>query len=270
MRRANRIACALAAALLIAPVSALPAGTGATANHGGPHTVVVFAASSLTGALSAIGKAWERQSGSKVTFSFASSSTLARQIVLGAPAQIYISADVMWMNYVQSRGKIFVASRTQLLANRLALVAPRQSHIGRIDIRPGLALAAQLAGGMLAMGNPMHVPVGIYAREALKSLGVWRSVRDQVARSASDRAALALVALGECPLGIVYATDALAADAVKIVGIFPPATHKPIVYPAALTRAGKADAAAHAFFRFLTSARAARIFRDHGFRVPNE
>lgn len=237
----------------------------AVARAGG---ITVFAAASLTDALADVGHAYEKQSGNTVHFSFAASSTLARQIALGAPADIYISADVRWMDYVQHKDRIVTASRIDLLANQLVLVAPRGSAITRVDIRTGFPLAKLLGGGHLAMGNPMHVPAGIYGKQALTSLKVWPSVKDHVARSANVRAALALVALGDAPLGIVYRTGAMASDKVKIVGTFPAASHKPIVYPAALVRhTGPAGKAARDFLHFMTSRQAGRIFARYGFKV---
>ncbi|MDN5863672.1 MAG: molybdate ABC transporter substrate-binding protein [Gammaproteobacteria bacterium] len=261
-------ACALGFVLLFVFAATSAAAPAKTGNPHEPQEVLVFAASSLTDALADIGRAYEEHSINEVKFSFASSSTLARQIALGAPAEVYISADLQWMDYVQKRGKIIGGTRINLLANQLALVAPADGKIEKVDIHDGFPLEKLLSDGRLAMGNPMHVPAGIYGKEALKSLHVWKSVRDQVARAANVRAALALVALGECPLGIVYKTDAFAADKVKIVGIFPAATHKPVIYPVALIKhAGKDDEAARDFFRFMTSDEAAKIFESHGFKV---
>lgn len=230
--------------------------------------VLVFAASSLTNALAAVGDAYEAQSDNTVAFSFASSSTIARQIAQGAPADIYVSANVEWMDYLQKRGAIQAESRASLLANQLALVAPKASPVDHVDIRPGFDLDKLLGNRFLAMGNPGHVPAGIYGKQALKSLHVWTSVQGQIARSADVRAALALVARGEAPLGIVYRTDALAADGVKIVGLFPADSHEPIIYPAALTTAfGAHDAAARDFYAFLDSNQAGRILASYGFKV---
>lgn len=230
--------------------------------------VLVFAAASTTNALAEVAEAYEAQSDNEVKFSFASSSTVARQIAQGAPAEIYVSANVKWMDYLEKNKEIHVDSRKNLLANQLALVAPKSSKLDHVDIQPGFGLEELLAGGRLAMGNPAHVPAGIYGKQALKSMGVWQDVKDQVARSADVRAALALVALAEAPLGIVYTTDAFAADDVKIVGIFPKGSHKAIIYPAALTKAvGKDDAAARDFFKFMDSNQADKILKSYGFKV---
>lgn len=231
-------------------------------------SVTVFAAASLTDALADVGQAYEAQSGNTVHLSFAASSTLARQIALGAPADVYISADVRWMDYVQGEGRIVPASRIDLLANEMVLIAPRDSAIGKVDIKPGVALGKLLGAGHLAMGNPEHVPAGIYGKQSLVWLHAWHAVEGRVARSANVRAALALVALGDAPLGIVYRTGAMASDKVKILGTFPAASHKPIVYPAALVRhGGHVDAAARGFLHFLRSPQAARIFTHYGFKV---
>lgn len=241
---------------------------GCSAQHGGDDDVLVFAAASTTDALSAVAKAYEAQSDNKITFSFASSSTVARQIAQDAPAEIYVSANVRWMDYLENNDAIHVESRLDLLANKLALVAPKTSTIDHVDIKHGFPLEELLNGGYLAMGNPAHVPAGIYGKQALKSLNVWSGVQDQIASSADVRAALALVAAGETPLGIVYSTDALAADDVRTVGIFPKNTHKAIIYPAALTMAVGQDAtAARDFYRFLDSDQADEILASYGFRV---
>jgi len=230
--------------------------------------VLVFAAASLTDALTDVGDAYASQSDNTVTFSFASSSTLARQIEQGAPARVFISANVKWMDYLEKHNDIQPHSRTNLLANKLALIAPEHSAIDHVDIVPDFALSDLLGDGRLAMGNPAHVPAGVYGKQALQSLHVWSAVKDQIARSADVRAALALVALGETPLGIVYRTDAFAADKVKIVGLFPQDSHKPIIYPAALTRAvGKEDDAARDFYAFLNSEQVGRILESYGFKV---
>lgn len=234
----------------------------------GADEVLVFAAASTTNALADVGEAYEAQSKHTVKFSFASSSAIARQITRGAPAQIYLSASVRWMDYLEEKREIQVDSRTNLLANQLALVAPTDSGRDHVDIHPGFPIADLLGNARLAMGNPAHVPAGIYGKQALKTMRVWPAVKDQVARSANVRAALALVALGEAPLGIVYTTDAFAADDVKIVGIFPNGSHKAIIYPAALTNnVGENDAAARDFFAFMDSDQADKILESHGFKV---
>lgn len=261
-RRRFRRAGAVLLAVMMAFATTLAAGAPPS------RVITVFAAASLTDALADVGTAWEKASGNTVHFSFASSSTLARQIVEGAPADVYIAADEQWMDYIAQHDDIVAASRVDLVGNELALVAPRASPIGQVAIAPGFALARLLGDGRLAMGNPEHVPAGIYGKQALTALHVWKQVKDHVARAANVRAALALVALGDAPLGIVYRTDALASRKVKIVALFPTATHKPIVYPGALVKqAGHDDTAARAFLRFLRSDAAARVFARYGFKV---
>lgn len=230
--------------------------------------VLVFAAASLTDAMAEVGAAYEARTDNTVRFSFASSSILARQIAQGAPAQIYISANIKWMDYLANKGKILPASRKQLLANQLVLIAPQHSSLGRVKIRSGFALARLLGHGHLAMGNPAHVPAGIYGKQALQSLHVWSQVKARVVRSANVRAALALVARGEVPLGIVYRSDAMATGQVRIVGVFPAASHNPVLYLAALTHTvGASDQAAREFFAFMACAIADRILASYGFKV---
>ncbi len=237
------IVCALAAA-------------GAQAAAGG---VTVFAAASLADALDAAARSY----GAKVTVSYGASSTLARQIENGAPADVFISADLDWMDFLGERKLVVPGSRVNLLRNRLVLIAPADSRAS-LEIKPGFSLAAALGGGRLAMANPQGVPAGKYGKAALESLGVWRSVADRIAPAENVRAALALVARGEAPFGIVYRTDALAEKKVKIVGEFPAGSHPPIVYPAAAVATGRRDAA-QAFLDYLGSARARAVFAAHGF-----
>jgi molybdate transport system substrate-binding protein len=229
--------------------------------------LLVFAAASTTNALSEASRAFERQSGARVVHSFASSSTLAQQIAHGAPAEVYLSANLKWMDYLEREGALEPGTRRRLLANRLVLVAPAASPLGRLRVGPGLEVPALLDGGRLALGDPAHVPAGIYARQALTSLGLWDGARERVAAAANVRAALALVESGEAPLGVVYATDAAISRRVKVVGEFPAASHPPIVYPAALVR-GRASPLGARYLEFLGSAQAAAVFRRHGFRTP--
>lgn len=230
--------------------------------------ITVFAASSLTNAMADVGQAYETQSDNEVEFSFASSSTLARQIAEGAPADIYVSANIRWMDYLENNDAIRADSRRDLLANQLALVAPVDGSIDAVNIKPGFPIGKLLGNGRLAMGNPAHVPAGIYGKQALKSMGVWADVKNQVARSANVRAALALVALDEAPLGIVYRTDAFAADDVKIVGIFPKRSHKAIIYPSGLTmNVDDSNPAVLDFYQFMDSDTADKILASYGFKV---
>ena len=193
----------------------------------------------------------------------AASSTLARQIERGAPADIYLSANVAWMDYLAAHGLIELASLRNLLGNRLVLIAHRDSDL-ELSIQPGMDLAALLGRDRLAIGDPDHVPAGIYAREALEALGIWTETRPRLAPSADVRGALVLVARGETPLGIVYASDAGLSAGVRTVAVFPERLHAPIVYPVALV-AGRDSALARRFLRYLHSAAAKAIFARHGF-----
>ena len=226
--------------------------------------LLVFAASSLTNVLDEIGSAYTVESGQQVTFSYGASSTLARQLESGAKADVFFSADTDWMDYVQSRGLIQAASRNNLLGNQLVLVAPADSDI-QLRIKPGFALAAALGKSRLATGDPDSVPVGKYARSALINLGVWNEVANQLVRADNVRTALAFVAKGEAPLGIVYATDALIDKQVRIVDTFPDNTHVPVVYPVALIT--QANEGAARFVKYLRSATAQASFRKYGFTV---
>ena len=229
-----------------------------------PARVVVFAAASLKNALDAAAAKWHAASGNRAVASYAASSTLAKQIAEGAPAELYISADRKWMDYLQQRRLIAPNSRVPLLGNSLVLVAPANAASqGRIA--PGFPLLRWLHGGRLAMADPRAVPAGLYGKAALEKLGVWGSVKDRIAAAENVRAALFLVARGEAPLGIVYRTDAKVEPGVRIVATFPPGSHPPIVYPMALTK--EAGTAAAAFARFLRGPAAASIFETQGFTV---
>ena len=238
----------------------------APARAGGPR-LMVFAAASTTNALQAIGRRFGQGRGMAVRNSFASSSTLAKQIARGAPADVFVSANPKWMDYLQARGLLAPGTRVNLLGNRLVLIAPRNSRLSRLEPRPGLDLSPYLREGPLAMGDPSHVPAGIYGRAALESLGMWQQVQGRVAAAANVRMALALVELGEAPLGLVYASDALVSDKVKVVGRFPASSHPAIVYPAAIL-AGRDTPAARAFLEFLQGPQAAAVFRRYGFWRP--
>ncbi len=252
---------ALAASTSAAQERPLPApAPAATA-----ASVVVFAAASLKTALDAIGARWTAATGSTVTFSYAASGALARQIENGAPADIFASADLKWMDYAAERKLIVPASRRHLLGNALVLVAPRDSAID-LEIGPGFKLAEALGDGRLATGDPRSVPVGAYAQAALTALGVWDAVAAKIAGAESVRAALAFVARGEAKLGIVYRSDAASEPKVRIVGTFPAASHAPIVYPFALT-AGSNSATAAAFLAYLAGPEAKAVFTAEGFTV---
>lgn len=228
--------------------------------------VTVFAAASLKDALEDVSSLYESETGEGVRLSFAGSSALARQIEHGAPADVFISANVGWMDDLQEKDLILADSRQDLLANSLVLIAHGRDHEA-LDIGPELDLAGLLSGGRLAMALVDAVPAGIYGKAALVSLGQWDGVEDSVAQSDNVRTALKLVATGEAPLGIVYATDASAEDEVTTVGTFPADSHPPIIYPAAAIRGGH-DEAATRYLGFLNSEEALETFERHGFSVP--
>jgi len=224
--------------------------------------ITVFAAASLTNVLQDLGDAFTNETSIPVRFSFAASSALARQIENGSPADIFFSADLEWMDYLQTKGLIQPATRQDMLGNQLVLVAPLDSKVV-LKIEPHFPLASTLGNGRLATGDPDSVPVGRYAKQALISLGVWDSVAARLVRADSVRSALAFVDRGEAALGIVYATDAMVDKNVRFVDAFPAASHAPIVYPAALTAAGKPDAAK--FLRYLRGPAGDLVFKQYGF-----
>jgi molybdate transport system substrate-binding protein len=230
-------------------------------------TILVFAAASLKDALDAANAAWVQQGRPKVTPSYAASSALAKQIENGAPAQVFISADLDWMDYVEKKGLTQPATRRNLLGNRLVLVAPAGSKVQAV-ITPGFPLA-QLLGpsGRLALGDPQHVPIGKYAKAALEKLGVWDSVSGRIAAAESVRASLAFVARDEAPLGIVYETDARSEPKVRIVATFGEGLHPPVIYPAALLKDAKG--AAVDYLKFLSAPQARALFQKYGFTPLN-
>ena len=229
-----------------------------------PDSITVFAAASLSNVLQELGVAYTQASGVRVNFSFASSSVLARQVENGARADVFFSADQEWMDYLGKRTLIQSSTRRDLLGNRLALVAPSDSDV-QLKVRPGFPLAAALKGGRLATGDPDSVPVGKYARAALTNLGVWNEVADDLVRADDVRHALAFVATGEAPLGIVYETDARVDKRVRIVDLFPADSHPAITYPVALTTGARPGAAG--FLDFMRGPIAAEAFRRFGFTV---
>jgi molybdate transport system substrate-binding protein len=227
--------------------------------------VRVFAAASLKNALDEAAAAWKAETDKPMVASYAASSALAKQIEQGAPADVFISADLDWMDYLDQKGLIKPGTRINLLGNTLVLVAQAGSGT-HLDLKPGAALASALLGGKLAMGETKSVPAGKYGKAALEKLGIWPSVEKAVAMTENVRAALALVARGEAKLGIVYGTDAEAEPKVEIAGTFPADSHPPIIYPAALTdTASNPDASR--FLSFLSSSKASEIFRSQGFDV---
>jgi len=254
--RPAAMATAMATALL--PGGAAPAAAA---------EVVVFAAASLKNALDEVATGWTAATGHKVTVAYGGSSLLARQIIAGAPADIFVSAAVNWMDAVEAAGLVAAGTRADLLGNSLVLIA-HGAGAAPVAIGPGFGLAALLGDGRLAMALADSVPAGQYGKAALTALGVWEAVAPSVAQADNVRAALALVATGEAPYGIVYATDAAAEDNVTIVGTFPAGSHPPVVYPAALL-VGATDAADRAFLDALTADAADAAFARQGFAVLN-
>ncbi|MQX34880.1 molybdate ABC transporter substrate-binding protein [Sinorhizobium meliloti] len=227
--------------------------------------VTVFAAASLKNALDAINGEWLKQTGKEAIVSYAASSALAKQIEQGAPADVFISADLAWMDYLADKKLIKADTRSNLLGNRIVLVSGK-SDAPAVEIEPGLDLAGLLGDGRLAMGAADSVPAGKYGKAALEKLGLWPNVAGKVAGAESVRAALLLVSRGEAPYGIVYRTDAAADANVKVVGTFPEDSHPPIIYPVAITTDSRnADAAA--YLEFVRSPEAAALFQAEGFTV---
>ena len=253
---------ALSGVLAGAGAAATPAGQAAAPGSSRAGSLLVFAAASVTDALQQIDGAFSAQTGIAVEASFAASSVLAKQIEAGAPAQVFLSADREWMDYLEQRGRLQGGSRRDLLGNELVLIAPADSAL-RLKIAPHFALLAALGDGRLASGDPDSVPAGLYARAALTRLGVWAQVADRLVRAENVRAALMYVARGEAPLGIVYQTDARAEGRVRVIDVFPADSHPPITYPLALTAGAGADAARYA--AFLTSDAARDVFVGRGF-----
>ena len=229
--------------------------------------VVVFAAASLKDALDAVAADFQAETGNTVTISYAGSNALAKQIIEGAPADIFISAAVNWMDAVEKAGLVVPDTREDLLGNTLVLVA-HGKDVAPVEIGEGFDLKALLGDGKLSMAMVDSVPAGQYGKESLEKLGVWSAVEGSVAQSENVRAALALVSTGEAPYGIVYASDAVADENVTVVGTFPNDSHKAIVYPAALLT-GAADAADKAFFEALSSDAADAKFTAQGFAILN-
>jgi molybdate transport system substrate-binding protein len=225
--------------------------------------IIVFAAASMKNALDDVNAAFFKTSGIKVVTSYAASSALAKQIEQGAPADIFASADLGWMDYSSQKKTIKDDTRVNLLGNKLVLIAPKDSKIDRIEIRQGLDLAKLIGDGRITTGEVTSVPVGKYAKGALEKLGIWASVEKKFAMADNVRAALALVARGEAVLGIVYETDAKAEPGVKIVGAFPADSHPAIIYPVAATVNAKPEA--DAYLNFLRTGTAKAVFETYGF-----
>ncbi len=235
----------------------------ALAHSAQPRPITVFAAASLKESLDEAAAAWTRRSGQKVSISYAGSAALAKQIEQGAPADIFISADGEWMDYLQQRKLIDVDTRTNLVGNRLVVIAPVDSALRTLSLKPA-AVRQALGNGRLAMAETASVPAGRYGRQALTTLGLWDAVSGQLAQADNVRAAMAFVSRGEAPLGIVYATDAQAEPRVRVVAAIPGRTHDVIVYP--MARVAKTPpAATKGFLTFLRGDGAKAIFKRAGF-----
>lgn len=246
--------------------SVLVAGLAAQAQAA--DKVTVFAAASLTNAMQDIAAQYQKEKGVQVVSSFASSSTLARQIEQGAPADLFISADQQWMDYSISKQQIVENTRYTLLGNELVLVAAKASKIDSVEIDDKTQWTKLLGDSRLAVGDPDHVPAGIYAKEALQKLGAWSTLEPKLARASDVRGALALVEREEAPQGIVYGSDAIASKKVKVVGTFPASSHKPVEYPMAIVKDHEKPEV-RAFYDYLKTPAASAIFKQYGF-APKE
>lgn len=256
---------AFTTALLAVSLAAAVATAWTSVAQAQGRDLLVFGAASLKNALDEADAVYQHESGHKVVVSYGASSTLAKQIENGAPADIFISADLDWMDYVAQRKLIKADTRSNLLGNKLVLVAPADSRVS-LSIGPNFPLAKALGNDRLAMADPASVPAGKYGKAALEALGVWSSVENKVAPALDVRATLTLVSRREAPLGIVYQTDAAADKGVKVVAAFPDSTHPPIIYPIAVT-ASSANPDAAVYVAFLKSAAAKPAFQKQGFDV---
>ncbi len=244
-------------ALLITLAGAAPAGAA-------DQTITVFAAASMKNALDDVDAAFTELTGVKVTASYGASSALAKQIELGAPADVFMSADLKWMDYLTAKNLIKADTRVNLLGNRLVLIAPADSKLGTVTIAKGFDIAKLAGGGRIAIADTKAVPAGLYARAALESLGAWAAAEPKLAQAENVRATLAFVARGETPIGIVYETDARIEPKVKIIGTFPDGSYPPVTYPVAELIASKSAATAR-YLAFLRTQGAKAIFEKYGF-----
>ena len=249
MLRRRSVLAALAAAITTLVIQA---------NAAEENSITVFAAASMKNALDEVNTLFTNRSGTKVVASYAASSALMKQIEQGAPADVFLSADIDWMDYGAKHNLIKNDSRENLLSNRLVLIAPKDSKIDKVNIEHGFDLAGLVGNGRIATGDVRSVPAGLYAKAALEKLG-------KLAMAENVRAALVLVARQEAALGIVYETDAKVDPGVKIVGVFPEDSHPPIIYPVAMTKDAKSEAAK--YLGFLTTPEVKAVFERYGFRV---
>ena len=229
------------------------------------EAITVFAAASMKNALDDANAAFTKATGVKVTASYAASSALAKQIEQGAPADVFLSADLQWMEYVAERKLIKPDTRVNLLGNKLVLIAAADSKLDKVEIKEGFNIARLAGDGRIAVADVRAVPAGLYAKAALEKLGAWKAAEPKLAMAENVRATLAFVARGETPIGIVYETDAKVEPKVKIVGVFPDGSHPPITYPVAATTTAKAAAAR--YLAFLRSGDAKAIFEKYGFSI---
>ena len=261
-RRCFITKCLLAmACLAVSGLGFAPPGRAADRSQ-----VTIFAAASTTDAITDINALFEGRGYGKTVVAFASSSTLAKQIDNGAPADIFLSANPKWMGYLTARGMIEPDSRFDLLGNRVVLIAPADADLKEIPIVPGFPLAALLGEGRLAMGDPAHVPAGMYGKQALVSLGVWDAVAQKLAPTRDVRTALILVERREAPMGLVYATDAAISARVRVLGVFPQSCHPAITYPVVILK-GRSGDASRKYLKFLTTPGARMVFEKYGFLV---
>jgi molybdate transport system substrate-binding protein len=244
--------------------SLLGALAGAPQAASAQDTLTVFAAASMKNALHDTNAAFTKASGVKVTASYAASSALAKQIEQGAPADVFVSADLKWMDYAAEHKLIKPDTRINLLGNRLVLIAPKDSKLDKVDIGQGFDIAKLAGDGRIAVADVKAVPAGLYAKAALEKLGAWKAAEPKLAMAENVRATLAFVARDETPIGIVYETDAKIEPKVKIVGVFPAGSHEPVTYPVAVTTAGT-NAAVTRYLAFLRSGAAKTIFEKYGF-----
>ncbi len=248
----------LAALLLVAIPAPRPARAAAP-------ELVVFAAASTTNAINDIGALYAKKGLGRIKASFASSSTLAKQIEQGAPADVFLSANIEWMDHLEKKNLVEKGTRKDLLRNRIALIVPQGSKARNMELKPGASLLPLLGkDGRLAVGDPAHVPVGMYGKQALENLKMWDAVKGRIAPAKDVRAGLMLVERGEAPLGLVYESDAAASGKVRVIAVFPKGSHPEVIYPMGAI-AGKQTAAAKAFITFLTTPEAKGIFKRYGF-----
>jgi len=250
-------------ARLLAIFSLIAAIAGAPQTAAAQEPLTIFAAASLKNALDDTNAAFTKTTGVKVVASYAASSALAKQIEGGAPADVFVSADLQWMDYVAQKNLIKPDSRLNLLGNKLVLIAAADSKIDKVTIGQPFDIAKLAGDGRIAVADVKAVPAGIYAKAALESLGGWAAAEPKLAMAENVRATLAFVARGETPIGIVYETDAKVEPKVKIVGVFPDGSHPPVVYPGAATTTAKADAGK--YLAFLRGGEAKAIFEKYGF-----